>query len=243
MRDVRTDSPQVHEIRQRVSAITQKIEAACKRAGRAPEEIVLIGVTKTHPIETIQAALHAGLKVYGENRAQELKEKATCLAGQVQGGVATWHFIGSLQRNKAKEVAHYADAFHALDDLRLAETLNRLCLAQNRVLDCLVQVNISDELTKSGLEPHETLDFLAKLSDFTNLHVRGLMGIAAPAEDPNTIRPQFQSLRRLKDQALERNLLPPSAWLSMGMSDDFEVAIEEGATHIRIGSAIFGHRS
>ncbi|HRR07610.1 MAG TPA: YggS family pyridoxal phosphate-dependent enzyme [Rhodothermales bacterium] len=234
---------EVSSLNSRLQALKLQIEAACREAGRNPAEVTLIGVSKTHPVALVQEAISAGITVFGENKAQELREKAAKIPGITNGGNIEWHFIGSLQRNKAKEVVRYADFFHALDDLRLAETLNRLCSAQNRTLPCLVQVNISHEDSKSGLAPKALPDFLFHCAAFDHLRIVGLMGIAHPTEDPEFVRPEFRLLRTLRDEAIQQNILPTDAKLSMGMSDDFEVAIQEGATHIRVGSALFGTRN
>jgi len=233
---------EISALEERLNALKLRIETSCLAVGRDPAEITLIGVSKTHPTTRIQDAIFAGLTVFGENKAQELREKALVIPGAQVGGTVTWHFIGALQRNKAKQVVQHADFFHALDDLRLAETLNRLCSAQERILPCFVQVNISQEDSKSGLEPEELFSFLAHCQAFTHLRLVGLMGIAHPADDPEEVRSEFKKLHDLRDEAIQKALLPPHAWLSMGMSDDFEIAIQEGATHIRVGSAIFGSR-
>ncbi|MBL7977472.1 MAG: YggS family pyridoxal phosphate-dependent enzyme [Bacteroidetes Order II. Incertae sedis bacterium] len=234
---------EVSSLNSRLQALKLQIEAVCLAAGRNPAEITLIGVSKTHPVDLVREAISVGLSVFGENKAQEIREKATAIPGKTNGGNIEWHFIGSLQRNKAKEVVRYADFFHALDDLRLAETLNRLCSAQNRTLPCLVQVNISQEDSKSGLSPKALPEFLSHCAAFDHLQIVGLMGIAHPTEDPESVRPEFRLLRTLRDEAIAQKVLPTNAKLSMGMSDDFAVAIQEGATHIRVGSALFGTRN
>lgn len=225
----------------RVSTVRQQIEAACQRCGRSSGEVTLIGVTKTFPQAAVAAARGAGVVHFGENRPQELATKAEAMPGAHQGGGVTWHMIGSLQRNKAKLIAAHADVFHALDSLRLAEALERALEGRQRRLPCFVQVNISGEATKGGFTPEDVSPFLAQLSAFPHIEPVGLMGMAAPAHDPEEIRPQFRILRTLRDrcQANTPGRLP---YLSMGMSSDYVVAIEEGATHVRIGSALFGNR-
>lgn len=225
----------------RLAAIEDRIEKACRRAGRARAEVTLVAVSKTFPLEAVEEARAAGLVDFGESRAQELKEKAERLPGRWQGGSVRWHMIGHLQRNKAKEVVALADTFHALDSLRLAEELDRRAAQASRTLPCFVQVNVSDEETKFGLTPHNTEAFLDQLADFDHLHVMGLMTLASPADDPEAVRPEFRRLRRLAEGY--RGALGPLGALSMGMSGDFEVAIEEGATHVRVGSALFGSRA
>jgi pyridoxal phosphate enzyme (YggS family) len=220
----------------RLAAVHDRISDACARSGRDPSEITIVAVTKTHPIGVLETALAAGVRHLGENRVSEFVDKAEAL-----GDRARWHFIGSLQRNKARDVATRADLFHALDSDRLAKELNKRAKAAGRVLPCLVQVNISGEDSKHGVAPEASGAFLDRLVDFEHLDVRGLMGMAAPAapEDQDRIvRPAFARLRELAEARRWRQ----RPWLSMGMSGDYPVAIEEGATHIRVGSALFGAR-
>ena len=217
----------------RLEEIRERIAQACQGAGREESEITLVGVTKTHTLETIAAALEVGLHDLGENKSQELATKAEALAGTS----CRWHMIGHLQRNKARIAVEHAHLFHALDSVRLADALQRRAEAAGRVLDCLVQVNVSQEATKFGVAADEVHDFLQSITH-PNLRVTGLMTLAAPVPDPEIVRPQFRTMRRL----LETAPVPGLSILSMGMSGDYEVAIEEGATHIRVGSAIFGPR-
>ncbi len=221
-------------IASRLERVYERIAQACQRAGRREEEVTLVGVTKSFPLETVAAGLEAGLKDFGENKVQELSAKAAA----TPQGICRWHMIGHLQRNKARTVARLAHMFHALDSLRLADSLERCARDEGRILPCLVQVNISKEASKFGLEPAEVAAALGALSTRTHLRVQGLMALASPTADPEAVRPQFRQMRRFFDDA------PPGmTMLSMGMSGDFEVAIEEGATHIRVGSAIFGPRN
>lgn len=238
--------PLVEAIRKRLAVVRERIEMACSRVGRRPEEITLIAVTKTFSQEVVQAAVAAGLMDFGENRVQELITKSEVVPGEVLGGVIRWHLIGPLQRNKAKDAARCADSFHALDSLRLAETLNRRAELLDRIVPCMVQVNVSGEATKSGLAPDNLPELLDGLGSFSNLSITGLMTLAAPAhsaaELETLVRPQF---RRLRELAVAHDAGHPASQfrhLSMGMSGDFEVAIEEGATHIRLGSVLFGAR-
>ncbi len=228
---------------ERLARIQERIAQACRRAGRNPHEVTLIGVTKTFPVQVVQLAYEAGLRHFGENRVQELVAKASVLPGRIEGGKISWHMIGHLQRNKAKEVIAHADWLHSLDNLRLAETLEQRAAQAERLLPCLVEVNVSGEPTKFGLPPEAVHPFLDALAPFEHLEICGLMTLAAPTEDPETVRPQFRLLRHLA-QTYDRRRNPrvQLRYLSMGMSGDFEVAIEEGATHVRIGSALFGPR-
>lgn len=237
----------VSDIRARAEAVRERIAAACERAGRDPAGVRLIAVTKTFPAEVVRAGIEAGLTDFGENRVQELEEKAGAIPGEVGGGAIRWHLIGSLQRNKAKRTVELADEFHALDSDRLAKELDKRAGREGRVLPCYVQVNVSDEDTKSGFMPDDVHAFLDRLAAFEHLRVVGLMTLAAPAETEDeletVVRPQFQRLRALAESYdASTNPRVSLGRLSMGMSGDFEVAIEEGATDVRIGSAIFGAR-
>lgn len=230
-------------IANRLEGVRERIEQACARSGRSAGDVTLIGVTKTFPIETVEAAVKAGVTHLAENRVQELVEKAGVLPGLIRGGSVSWYMIGHLQRNKAKDVIDYADYFHALDSLRLAKELNKRAALEDRIVPCLVQVNASNEESKYGVAPSSTHSFLDGLSRFEHIRVEGLMTIASFVDDPVQVRPQFSHLRRIfETYDSNRNERVAMKYLSMGMSGDFEVAIEEGATHVRIGSAIFGVR-
>ncbi len=231
-------------IRDRIQHVLGRIERACERAGRNPEDVELIAVTKTHPIEVVREAFDAGLRHFGENRVQDLKLKADALPGILRGGDVTWHMIGHIQRNKAKDVIEYADMVHAVDSIRLAQELDRCAADASRVLPCLVQVNVSDESSKFGLAPADVAAFMEALSPLEHLEINGFMTLASPAEDPETIRPQFRLLRSMMEEVKASDARYASMnCLSMGMSGDYEVAIEEGATHVRVGSALFGSRT
>src|SRR5690606_33325995 len=182
-------------IAERLARIQERIEAACHRAGRASGSVTLVAVTKTFPVEVVRAAVEAGMRDFGENRVQELVEKARAVPGEGRGGAVRWHLIGSLQRNKARDAAAFADRFHALDSLRLAKELDRRAAQAGRVLPCYVQVNVSGEATKSGVEPGEAHALLDQLGPFAHLRVEGLMPLAAPVESDAelepVVRPQF----------------------------------------------------
>lgn len=237
-------------IAQRIEAVHERMATAARRAGRDPAAITLVAVTKTHPPEIIAQAIAAGVRHLGENRVQEAQAKITALAAERQR--VTWHLIGHLQRNKAKTAAGLFDTIHSLDSLRLAETLNRQLEAQNRRLPVLLQVNVSGEASKEGFDlpggPENQAHlpiFLAEVKQIlalAHLQVQGLMTIAPLVSDPEEARPVFATLRQLRDLLARR--FPSADWhhLSMGMTDDFEVAIEEGATLVRVGRAIFGER-
>ena len=218
--------------------VKEKIAAAAVKSGRRPEDICLVAVTKTIPLVQIEAAAAAGIKHIGESRIQEAKAKADDNFSEL-----TWHLIGHLQRNKAKLALEIFDLIHSLDSLRLAHALQRRAEELDRTVDCLLQVNVAGEQSKYGILPDQLPSLLRELSSLSRLKVRGLMTIAPYAKDPEQVRPVFRSLRQLACD-MRRSRLPRISLdeLSMGMSADFEVAIEEGATLVRVGTAIFGHR-
>ena len=219
-----------HQISERFDQVQERIIRACHRAGRNVGEITLIAVTKTWPPEIVEAALEAGLTDFGENKVQELIAKAPLFP------TANWHMIGHLQRNKARQVVAHAREFHALDSLRLARALNRHAELAERVLPCFVQVNVSGEDSKFGLHPPLVDEFMAQLSDLEHLRLIGLMTLASP--NVRKVREEFRLLRSIRSRYVHLGC----QYLSMGMSGDYEIAIEEGATHVRVGSALFGPR-
>jgi len=218
-------------IEQNVRELERRIATACERAGRLPEEVTVIAVTKTVEVSTIEAAFEAGLRHFGENRVQEAKPKIERLKHLRPD--LTWHMVGHLQTNKAKTAAEIFDIIHSVDSLRLAEALNGCC---RRRLSILVQVSVSGEAGKSGFPVAEVDEAVRQIGRLPNLGVEGLMTVAPWVSDPEKIRPIYRQLRQLRDGLGLRQL-------SMGMSGDFEVAIEEGATLVRIGQAVFGERS
>ena len=220
----------------RAAEVRQRIEAACARSDRSPDEVTLVAVSKTHPIDAVEEAVAAGLTVFGENRAQEFVPKV--LAARDRGLAAEWHFIGHLQRNKVRDALPYIDVLHSLDSERLVrEIASRAAEARpgHRLLRCFIEVNVADEAQKEGVAPSAVGPLLEAARACEILDVRGLMTVAPRVSDPEEVRPVFRALRRL---AVDHGL--PE--LSMGMTDDFEVAIEEGATVVRVGRAIFGDR-
>ena len=218
-------------IQENLEQVRSRIAAAEAKAGRPAGSVQLVAVSKTQPVEAIREAYAAGQRVFGENYAQELRDKAEALGGLL--GLQL-HFIGTLQRNKAKYVAPVAAMFEALDDLDLAGELSKRAAAAGRVLPVLIEVNLGEE-QKGGVSPSGLPAFLADLAPLAGLRVEGLMCIPPPAEDPEATRPHFRRVAALARQHGLRTL-------SMGMSADFEVAIEEGATLVRVGTAIFGER-
>lgn len=223
--------------------VRARIEAAASRAGRNPNEITCMAVTKTFPAERILEAYDAGLRVFGENRVQEFAEKSAALRHLPD---AEWHMIGHLQTNKAAKAAELFVAVDSLDSLRLAEKLNLSARLLARKMAVLIEIKVGEEEAKSGVAPdsEELHELLGKAPEFEHLEFRGLMAIPPFADDPEQTRSSFRRLRELRDRIAGRKL--PSVGmhvLSMGMSHDFEVAIEEGSTCVRIGTAIFGERT
>ena len=230
----------VAEFATNLAEVRDRIDAAARRAGRDPGEVRLLAVSKTVPEERLRLAVAAGARDLGENKVQEAQRKARTMADLE----LSWSVIGHLQTNKAKDVVEFADEFHALDRLKLAETLHRRLEAAGRSLKVFVQVNTSGEESKFGLKPDATLPFLREIRALDTLQVQGLMTLAMFSSDTERVRGCFRLLRALRDRAREEDpaLIGPGG-LSMGMSGDFETAIEEGATVVRVGQAIFGARS
>jgi pyridoxal phosphate enzyme (YggS family) len=230
-------TPEAASIAEQYSIITARVAAACRRAGRSPEEVTIVGVTKTKPAATVRAAAEAGIVDVGENYVQELVAKHDEL-----GGIVRWHFIGSLQRNKVRSIIPFVHIIHAVDSERLGVEIDRQAQAVGRRVPVLLQVNTSDEESKHGVRPEEAADLARRLGSLPGIELRGLMTLAAFLDDPEAVRPMFALLRTTRDR-LERELGLHLPELSMGMTNDFEVAVEEGSTMVRIGTAIFGARS
>lgn len=229
------------QIADNLAAVQARIDAACERAGRDPDGVRLMAVTKTHPAAILQQAYVAGSRLFGENKVQEAGAKADELSGLAD---LRWAFIGHLQSNKAKDVARFADEFHALDSVKLARQLDRRLDEADRRLDVYLEVNSSGEASKFGLRPESVADFAVALGEFPRLRVRGLMTLAVNSPDHDAVRACFERMRLLQDQLREHDSGPGSYdELSMGMSGDFELAIEYGATTVRVGQAIFGARA
>jgi hypothetical protein len=222
-----------------IARVRQRMAAACLRSGRRPEDVKLIAVTKTVSPELIRQAYEAGLRDFGENRVQEAEAKRPALADLD----ATWHLVGHLQSNKAKPARELFQYVHSVDSLRLAERLDRVAWPGAQRLPVLLEVNLGEELAKSGAREAELLQLAQGVSQLPTLELRGLMAIPPLFEDPDRTRPFFRRLRDLADMMESHG---PRGFsmreLSIGMSHDFEVAIEEGATMIRVGTAIFGPR-
>lgn len=227
-------------VAERLAEIRLRIHQACVRVGRDPREVTLIGASKRQPIEVLRSAAEAGLEVFGENQIQEAVAKIPELPVGLD-----WHFIGTLQSNKARTVARYFSTVHSLDRPKIARVLNREAAVYGRRLNGFIQVHLGDEASKHGFSsrPNEFIDTVRDLAGLEHLNIVGLMAIPPCEEDTGRQREWFRKLRELRDA-----LMTEPEWrsfpglLSMGMSRDFEIAIEEGATHVRVGSSLFGPR-
>jgi pyridoxal phosphate enzyme (YggS family) len=227
-------------IADRVAAVRERVARAAGRAGRQPEEITLVAVSKTHPPERVREAFAAGVRDFGENRVQEAEAKVAALSDLHAQGLR-WHLVGHLQANKARKAAALFDQIHSLDDAALGLRLEKAAAQLRKTLPLLVQVDLAGEETKFGLDETHLFPALELLRGLKSVRVEGLMAMPPFAEDPEGARPYFRRLRELRDRARAENLLLGNA-LSMGMSHDLEVAIEEGATLLRVGTAVFGER-
>lgn len=221
-----------NDIKNNLAEIRARIAEAAAKAGRNAEDVRLVAVSKTVSLERVRQGIEAGLTLLGENYIQEATGKI-----EVLKDAAEWHFIGHLQSNKAKFAVQLFDMVHSVDSLKLARSLGQKALAAERTLPVLVQVNISGEASKSGVEADDAERLIEQVAAVEGLAVKGLMTMPPFFDQPENARPFFASLRKLKEK-----IGPPLSELSMGMSGDFEVAIEEGATLVRIGTAIFGER-
>jgi PLP dependent protein len=224
-------TPAVADIAANVSRVRSRMDAAARRVGRDPGDITLIAVSKTHPSEAIRRAYEAGLRDFAENRVQEAAAKIETL--RAQGCVPRWHLVGHLQTNKVKVALNLFDILHSVDSIRLARTIANHASGPVPVL---VEVNVAGESTKFGVAPEAAPDLVRNLRQLPDIDVRGLMTVAPHVDDPEDVRPVFRQLRQLGDALRLREL-------SMGMTDDFEVAIEEGSTLVRVGRAVFGPRA
>ncbi len=226
-------------------AVRQRIDAAAQRAQRLPDEITLVAVSKTKPFTAIQTAYAAGQRDFGENRLEELWEKAK-QAQQLGLDDIRWHMIGTIQSRKTDQAVGPINLIHSVDRLKIAQHLSRDAMAADCVLSILLEVNISGEMSKHGFAPHELLQLVPELTNLPGVRLQGLMTMAPLLENSEAVRPIFRALRQLRDQLAEANAGAQTVGrplqLSMGMTNDFEIAIEEGATILRVGSAIFGER-
>ncbi|MCC8153275.1 MAG: YggS family pyridoxal phosphate-dependent enzyme [Tannerellaceae bacterium] len=206
-----------------------------------PEGVTLVAVSKFHPVEALSQAYEAGQRVFGESRAQELKAKQAVLPTDIE-----WHFIGPLQSNKVKDIAAYIDTIHSIDSLKLLQEVNKQAIKYNRTIKVLLEIHVAEEESKHGFSPEEVLAFLkeGEWKELSNVQICGLMEMATFTNDENQIRSEFRTLKQLFDtiQTTYFSTQPEFSTLSMGMSDDYPIAIEEGGNMIRVGSKIFGER-
>ena len=219
-----------------MKVVQQRIEAACARAGRAPGSVTLVAVTKSQPPEVVCAAAGLGLSLFGENKVQEAKAKIPQCPGRLR-----WHMVGHLQTNKCRDAVELFEMVQSVDSLHLAEELNKRAEQAARKLPVLLEVNAVGEASKFGCGPDQLLADLGRINALPRLEIQGLMTVPPWTLDPEKVRPVFRQMRELKEQC-EQLLGAPLSHLSMGMTGDFEVAIEEGATMVRVGTALFGER-
>lgn len=220
-----------------LASVQQRVAAACERSRRDPGTVTLMAVTKSHPPETVRAAAELGLALFGENKVQEARAKIPLCPGRLR-----WHMIGHLQSNKAREAVELFEMIQSVDSLQLAQEINKRAGQASNTLPLLLEVNVAGEATKYGYAPDRLLKELEQINALPRIEIHGLMTIAPWTPEPEKVRPVFRRLRELKEQC-EQTLGAPLPHLSMGMSGDFEVAIEEGATLVRLGTALLGPRS
>ncbi len=232
----------MNEISENLKRVRERITRAARKVGRNPESIRLVAVSKKHDAAAVKAALAAGQHLFGENYLQEAERKIEEIEPS-QG--LTWHYIGHLQSNKARHAALLFDTIETVDRLKLAKALSRYAGESGKTLSVLVQINIGREEQKAGVDPDEAEQLISGMAELPNLRVKGLMTMPPWRSDPEEVRPFFRELRRLSEDFRERGYFDPvdQVELSMGMSHDFETAIEEGATLVRVGTAIFGSRT
>lgn len=225
-------------IRENIEIVKSKIEAACSRSGRNLRDVTLIAVSKTKPVSDIEQAYEVGMRDFGENKVQELDEKFPVLPKDIK-----WHLIGHLQRNKVKYIVDKVELIHSVDSVRLAEQIEHEAEKKNLNVNILVQVNVANEDTKFGLQSGETIDIVRQISSFPHVRIKGLMTIAPFTDNPEDNRIYFKKLRELSEEIHNLHIdNVEMKELSMGMTGDYEVAVEEGATLVRVGTGIFGNR-
>ena len=225
-------------IKENVADVEAKIQAACDRSGRKREDVTLIAVSKTKPVSDIYEVMETGIKDYGENKVQELCDKIETIHEPLN-----WHMIGHLQRNKVKYIVDKVSMIHSVDSLRLAEQINLEAAKKNVEVDILIEVNVAEEDSKFGLSTEEVIDMVQSIAKLPNVHIKGLMTVAPFTDDPEENRPYFRNLKQLAVDIAHKNIDNVTMnVLSMGMTGDYEVAIEEGATTVRVGTGIFGER-
>lgn len=225
-------------IRENMEQVLDNIASACAKAGRNPKEVTLITVSKTKPVSALEVAYEAGSRDFGENKVQELTDKIPQLAQDIR-----WHMIGHLQRNKVKYIVGKTTLIHSVDSLRLAEEISKEAQKQNIVCDVLVEVNVAQEESKFGIAVEDTYALIEEIAKLSGIHVRGLMTIAPYVENAEENRPIFRKLKELSVDIAAKNIDNiDMSILSMGMTGDYMIAVEEGATYVRVGTGIFGER-
>lgn len=226
-------------IENNISSVRTRIENACRRAGRTKDDVKLIAVTKTVNADRIMEAISCGIDAIGENKVQEIVDKFPRIGQNVE-----WHMIGHLQTNKVKYIADKVNMIHSLDSLKLAQEIDKRFEAYGRIIDVLVEINIGREESKHGIDQDELIEFINAVRLYKNINICGLMAVAPAFENPESARPYFRKMKELFDDVKHRNIENVNMkYLSMGMTNDFEVAIEEGSNIVRIGSGIFGPRN
>ena len=226
-------------LKENLADVEAKIVKACENSGRQRDDVTLIAVSKTKPVETLKEAYDLGVRVFGENKVQELTDKYEALPKDIQ-----WHMIGHLQRNKVKYIIDKVALIHSVDSIRLAETIEKEAAKHNITANILIEVHVAKEESKFGLMPEELDELIDKIKDFNHIQVKGLMTIAPFVENPETNREIFRSLRKLSVDISNKNVDNVNvSILSMGMTNDYTVAVEEGATMVRVGTGIFGARN
>lgn len=225
-------------IKENVAEVEARIQAACERAGRCREEVTLIAVSKTKPVRDIYEVMETGIKDFGENKVQEMCDKMEIIQQPLN-----WHMIGHLQRNKVKYIVDKATLIHSVDSLRLAQQISQEAQKKSVESNILIEVNVAEEESKFGLSTEEVIQMVEEISKLPSVHIKGLMTVAPFTDNPEENRPYFRNLKQLAVDIAEKNIDNVTMnVLSMGMTGDYEVAIEEGATMVRVGTGIFGAR-
>ena len=225
-------------IKENLEEVEQRIQAACRHAGRKREEVTLIAVSKTKPVEDLKEAYQLGIRTFGENKVQELTEKYEVLPKDIH-----WHMIGHLQTNKVKYIVDKAELIHSVDSLKLAETIEKEAAKKNCIVSILIEVNVAQEESKFGVHTDEVIPLIEKIARFPHVRIQGLMTIAPFVQNSEENRTIFRTLQKLSVDIMQKNIDNVNvSILSMGMTNDYEVAIEEGATMVRVGTGIFGAR-
>ena len=225
-------------LKENLELVESRIREACRKAGRSREDVTLIAVSKTKPVEMLREAYDLGIRVFGENKVQEIRDKYDQMPEDTQ-----WHMIGHLQTNKVKYIVDKVKLIHSVDSLKLAQAIEKEAEKHDRTVDILLEVNVAEETSKFGLKTVEVLPVFEQIAQLNHIKIRGLMTIAPFVDDPEKNRPVFEDLHKLYVDIKEKNIDNGTvSILSMGMTNDYEVAIEEGATMVRIGTGIFGAR-